>query len=888
MNRQHAFERMRAPADEVLAVHGIRTRKTKRGAAIWFNMERCPACGHKGYQCGVSESIGRNGRLVHGVHCFHPQENPWNKENVHYADFLAHLGVISADEAEAVKNFEKYEKPKGKNLFNINSGIKFRNRLFKNRAALAYLHGRGLDDKTIERFFLGLSAEWKNKDTGERRSDALLCPLRGLEGRLLNRYVYYNIPGVSVNPLSDNGWMKGDVATFYADAIADQRTLFICEGLKDVWRHWQELSQHDRTSNLLLVSSTHGTAFPNEWKEPEFWQRWDVVYCGQDNDEAGQDMVRRIALLAGREVRRALVPKTFGKDWTDFWQQGGTIEEFEEILNNAPVMSQEISSTEETGRVSFDPIDINGAFHNGYLYYPVQTLYRETEKRLDPSGAVIEEVVESLETVVIRSDRTVHTAVSSRPRKGASKNQVVWRLTDGTLIETPPRPNTYGTWSWGAIDDYLNKRNKTRSLGKMLRAIYKHLYANVWLPYPEDYAVLALTVPVTYAQAAFDAVPLFIVNGPAGSGKSQLGIAMSQVCANGSVIGQTSAASIARYIDETRGFVVLDDLESLGTKGNGGKEANSFSELAQALKLSYNKSTGIKLWTDVKTMKTEKLNFFGVKFINNTQGVDDILGSRMLHIQTRTMPPEVRAEFHERQSLSAAKLRALRDELHTWAFENIGHVVKTYADMVPGKSDRAEEITAPLKVIAAMAGDAELEADFKTAIAMQRRKVIRSEDPVEVLWEALRNLVIQGFAWVMPNHLVNEMKTMIPKVYDQQSTTQIPEWHRASWIGRQLRVFDLVDPNIQGKRYRVRGGHLRAFPIHPRVLKEVREWAVEQDVEIKPTGSAAPESFCQDCATCVYCGAGCDMMHNDDARMTKTERLAAHMNHVRTSKKRII
>lgn len=888
MNNEHAFERMRAPADEVLASHGIRTRKSRRDAAIWFNMERCPLCGHKGYQCGVSESIGRNGKLVHGVHCFHPQDNPWGRENVHYADFLAHLGVISAEDADAVKKFERYEKPKGSTYFNIDTGIKFRKRLFRNEAALAYLHGRGLEDKTIERFFLGLSGEWTHKDTGEKRSDALICPLRGMDGKLQNRYIYYNIPKVSVNPLNDNGWMKGDVATYYADAISGQKTLFICEGIKDVWRHWQELLKHGMLSDLLLVSSTHGTAFPNEWKEADFWQRWDIVYCGQDNDQAGHDMAMRVAMLASREVRRALVPSEFGKDWTDYWQNGGTIDGFQCILENAPVVSQAVNANTENGRVSFDPIDINGAFHNGHLYYPVQTLYREKEKRLDPSGKVVEEIVESLETVVIRSDRTVHTAVSSKPRKGANKNQIVWRLTDGSLIESPPKPNSYGTWSWDSIDSYLHSRNKTRSLSKIMKDIYKHLYASVWLPYKEDYAVLALTVPVTFTQAAFDAVPLFIVNGPAGSGKSQLGIAMSQICANGSVIGQTSAASIARYIDETRGFVVLDDLESLGAKGNGGKDANSFSELAQALKLSYNKSTGIKLWTDVKTMKTEKLNFFGVKFINNTQGVDDILGSRMLHIQTRTIPAEARAEFHERQGLTASRLRELRDELHTWAFEHIGDVVHLYGEIVPGKSDRSEEITAPLKVIAALAGNKELEADFRTAIAMQRRKVIRSEDPVEVLWEALRNLVIQGFAWVMPNHLINEMKTMMPKIYDQQTTTQIPEWHQASWIGRQLRVFDLIDPTIPGKRYRVRGGHLRAFPIHPRILKEIREWAVEQEVEIRPTGSASPESFCQDCSNCIYCGCGCDMMQNIDARLSKSDRLAARMNQVRTNKRKVI
>jgi len=887
MNRGHAFERMRAPADEVLASQGIRTKQARRGGTVWFNLDRCPLCSHKGYQCGVSESIGHNGRLVHGVHCFHPQDNPWGKENVHYADFLAHLGVISVDDVDAIKNFECSAAPKRTSAFNIDTALKQRKRLFKNKAALDYLYGRGLEDKTIERFFMGLSQEWVNKDSGEKRSDALLCPLRDVDGKLQNRYVYYNVPGVSVNPLNKNGWMKGEVATYYSDTLTSQKVLFVCEGLKDIWRHWQELLKSDFLTDMILITSTHGSTFPEEWKETVFWSQWDTVYCAQDNDDAGQDMARRIALIAGRDVRRALVPHRFGKDWTDFWQNGGTIELFQETLSQSAIISQEISSVNQTGRVTFDPIDINGAFHNSHLYYPVQTLYREAEKHFDQTGKVVEEIVESLETVVIRSDRTVHTAISSKPRKGAGKDQIVWRLTDGTLIESPPRANPYGTWSWESINAYLAGSNKTRQFGKMLKDVYKHLYASVWLPYPEDYSVLALTVPVTYAQAAFDAVPLFIVNGPAGSGKSQLGIAMSQICANGSVIGQTSAASIARYIDESRGFVVLDDLESLGNKGNN-KDANAFSELAQALKLSYNKSTGVKLWTDVKTMKTEKLNFYGVKFINNTQGVDSILGSRMLHIQTRMMPAEARAEFHERQGLSPARLKTLRDELHTWTFENISQVVQVYSELIPGKSDRSEEITAPLKVISAIAGDSEIDSDFKTAIAMQRRKIIRPEDPMEVLWEALRNLVIQGFAWIMPNHLINEMKTLIPRVHDQQSTTQIPEWQQTSWIGRQLRIFDLIDPNVPGKRYRVRGGHLRAFPVHPRILREVNEWALEQGVEIRASGSSAPESFCQNCLTCIYCGSGCDMMQNEDARMTKTKRLAAKMKQVRSRKSNII
>ena len=86
------------------------------------------------------------------------------------------------------------------------------------------------------------------------------------------------------------------------------------------------------------------------------------------------------------------------------------------------------------------------------------------------------------------------------------------------------------------------------------------------------------------------------------------------LCANSALVGQGSAATIARLIDMSRGFVVLDDIESIGNN----KVDAQFSELIQGLKLSHKKSTAAKIWTDIKTMKVEKLNFFGIKMINNT------------------------------------------------------------------------------------------------------------------------------------------------------------------------------------------------------------------------------------------------------------------------------
>jgi DNA primase len=64
-----------------------------------------------------------------------------------------------------------------------------------------------------------------------------------------------------------------------------------------------------------------------------------AFFLGQDNDEAGNKIVEHLIEFVGREVRRILVPQELGKDWTDFWQNGGYIEVFRSLLDEAPVAS---------------------------------------------------------------------------------------------------------------------------------------------------------------------------------------------------------------------------------------------------------------------------------------------------------------------------------------------------------------------------------------------------------------------------------------------------------------------------------------------------------------------------------------------------------------------
>jgi hypothetical protein len=676
-------------------------------------------------------------------------------------------------------------------------------------------------------------------------------------GKFLNKQAYIYIPGVSQNPINSNAWMKGSPQTYYADTRRNQRYLFVCEGLKDVWRHWQELSKAGMTDEFLLISSTHGSAIPAEWKEEAFWKPWQAVYLGQDNDEAGCKIAESITEYTGREVRRVEVPKELGKDWTDYWQNGASIEEFRALLDVAPAASgaKIVSEAQlanpagpSIGRFSYRPVDINGAFVGGHLYYPTETLVTKLDEESH-------QVVERLETIVIRSDRTIHRSHYAPAPQGTPLAKRVLKLSDGTIIEKEPRASAAHTWDYESIDDYLNSRKTARPLSAVLKDILAALQQAVWLPYEEDYTALALAVPVTYVQAVFESVPLLLLNGPAASGKTQTGNAMAKLCANGVVIGQVSAASAARLIDETRGFVVLDDVESIAAKA--GKDAQ-MNELVQALKVSYNQHTAIKVWTDIKTMKTERLNFFGVKLLNNTLGADSILGSRMIRIQTRRMPEGMKSNVRDFAVEDLRKLDRLRNELHTWAFENVGLVAKTYRLVYANKTDREAEIAAPLRSMAQICDDPELTAKLEACLARQHMQERSFDDnPVETLKEAVRNLIRQGFDTVTITHLQLEMRALLDANYGQSSTTEIPEWDRPEWLGRQLRSNDLVADVALGRR-RVYGKNLR--------LVRFADWVIEDTSHdgngnlVQIGGKKEPEAFCQGCQSCAYRNAGCDLM----------------------------
>lgn len=497
------------------------------------------------------------------------------------------------------------------------------------------------------------------------------------------------------------------------------------------------------------------------------------------------------------------------------------------------------------GFYGYSPANVNNSFHRGFLYYPVQTIIAKMEEKKGEAR-----LAEKIETVVIRSDRTMQRIIKSERLQEGDVGHDVLRLTDGTLIHSPPKPNNHGSWKWEYIESFINNQTETPPLKDCLEIVHRHLKSRIWLPFEADYWLLATTAVCTYIQSIFESVPLILLVGPAGSGKSELGTAMSEVSANATMIGQVSAPTMMRLIDESGGLCIIDDLESVGVNGKNGQK--KFSDIAQVLKVSYKKSTATRMVTNPTTRKTEVMNFFGVKIVSNTKGVDDILGSRMLQVHTRHMDPTLLDEFKERERFDEDTLDYLRNMLHTWAFENTSRISQVYQSFSQHHGDRDTEIALPLRVIAKLSEDKDIIMALETALAAQKRRKSQHSNPSDMLKSIVDRLLIEGYRAISVTHIMLEMRREMDPGYDIDYSKEMPGWSKQEWIGRKLRELDVV--NGSAFRRRVKGKNLRFISIKKSYVNTVLAKNKSPFLTER-----APESFCNDCSTCAFKHHQCEI-----------------------------
>ena len=876
----------------------------------WINVALCPLCGHDNFQCGVHE-WAENGRYLHAVKCYHPHDSVYG-ESPSYADWLAALGEIDNEDAEWLKQLGKkspgnggrrgdgsgtlrdpQSSPRAKakdrvvpendgqaiNLVGVENLEKGKRRLRNNADALRWCtETRGWSVETVERFHLGLSEPYK-KQGKTVHSRCLTAPLIGIDGNVYRKYVNYLIPGVSVDNREAKkqikSWSPGPTQAYYSGKKTSHTELFVCDGIKDLLALAQILRGHPLESKLLLVSSTNGGgSHPAEWHGTSYWDQWDKIYAGHDHDQghrAGDKHAVKIADRACREIYRVKPPAPL-KDWNDFLLEDGTVDEFEALLEeSARIVPEEYfePGTGDTGktkqRTSFKPKSVHGTWHNGKLYYQATTIYRDFTGDEDDS-----QTGERKEIIFVRSeDEKKYKAVYSTPLPNTPREDWVIRLTDGTVLDRFPKSNRFATWEWDetdfSIEKYLHGAAKPRKLSELIMNAVEHLRASVWLPNFDDYVLLGFLVAATYCQEIFDAVPLIFVNGPKDTGKSRLGGAMLQICSNATILGRASAATIARRVDASRGFILVDDLEEIGQyRGLDMK----VTELTQTLKMSYSKETALKTVTNMRTGEEDVFNFYGIKMINNITGADDTLGSRMLHVMTRKMPSKHR--FDRDNLLTFAQAKSLRCEFHAWTFQNASRINRIYRNEYPYFSGRQQEIEAPLRVLAQIANDNVLSMCLEDALKKQQ-EVTHSDSPEEILRDALIEIIRRAYkeiekiqAYVSLTQIGLEMKNILEqrfgtdysKSYGKDNPYEFSVIEKPEWISENLKRAYVENPREKPARtYLKNKKYARAYRLSETFIEEAIEEIRREDPElivINPQVTKNFKIFCRKCPECEY------------------------------------
>jgi hypothetical protein len=756
------------------------------------------------------------------------------------------------------------------------------NRLLKESKALVWFtNTRGFAKRLIDTYKIGYSID------GTRKAKKILrFPIIGPNGEpVASRAGYYMIPGVSeqLEGSTPNGWAYGTPpGVYYAWNPMEQKKLLIVEGFKDLWAIVTLVGDDPEfQSDWLVVTGTSGTALPPEFLDPGFYRRFKTLYLGFDNDDAGKKAADRIIEAPGvgslnLEIRIPKVDARFasseGKraDWNDLLLRG-TKADFLAALAVAGVRSVEISS-----HFDDDPeVDIQFTFHKGALYYPTE---QHTYKR-DPGnpGRIL---AEEKETVVIKSSgellkarvsESITPGITRTDRYNSIGKRAVLRLMDNVMIREFPKPLQNATWRQQSWQKFIAAKKigcapECPTLASLFWKIHLQFQSAVWLPRAEDYTLISLGIIASYAQQIFDAVPMFLFVGEMGTGKSELGIRATTMGCNGVFLPKATASSFSRACDKSRGLTTIDDFEELGVKSRRNTDCQ-FDDIRQLLKISYKKETGYRFITE--DSKATSQSVYGVKFINNTQGVDPIIASRMFKIVTRKIPENSKGEMKRLQGMAmgAEEIFQLRDDLHTWVFSNVPLIHERYRLLMADKVNRHDEIAAPLAALAQLSGDDKIIDAL--AVCLARRAATPIEGDLEVArTEAFYAIVRMGYLHISTAHFTNELVTRLPENYGMSHINEIPEHLQAHAVGKWLSNQPWIAEHVSPIRFlSAEEGRLRAYAIDSDELERAKEVLLKRGETVE--SAKRPGDFCMKCDGCSY-RSNCSILLGKQRRQATT------------------
>jgi hypothetical protein len=302
---------------------------------------------------------------------------------------------------------------------------------------------------------------------------------------------------------------------------------------------------------------------------------------------------------------------------------------------------------------------------------------------------------------------------------------------------------------------------------------------------------------------------------------------------------------------------VLDDLEKVGRRS--GSDVSEFSDVNQMLKVSYNKTTGVKTIVD-KHGNNQRLTFYGPKVITNISGLDPVNESRTYTIFCRPMPPEI-AKTGTITGINREISYPLRQELHAWGMSNALAANTAYKIRMSSLGDRAKQIAAPLEVIADLAEHPAFSEAMAEALRRQTAK--RSEDitAMELVRLAAEEVVVRGARQYVTAEQIRCELALMPESMLLKDGQSVPEdlavLKDTRWLGKALLALDIRASN-RSSRLRLYGHYNRWYDLNQEFVEKTLQARAEADEPVMPAypGSDTRQAlaYCETniCARCAY------------------------------------
>ena len=327
---------------------------------------------------------------------------------------------------------------------------------------------------------------------------------------------------------------------------------------------------------------------------------------------------------------------------------------------------------------------------------------------------------------------------------------------------------------------------------------------------PAQEVVLAVWVAHTYVlHQCFTVTPyLNLTSATKGSGKTRLLEVLNYLVQNPWLTAKTSAAILARKVDEQKPTLLLDEVDAMFT-------SEQDSHTVRGVLNSGYKASGATSCCEGKDFKVKDFKTFGAKcFSGIGSALPDTVADRSIRllIKKRTRQEQAAARTDPRQRFRQRKVQPDADRitqrLEAWASTTSVNDALAAAEpaMPTGLNDRAEEVLEPLFAIAELAGDS-WPARLRGTTSLLMAQASDDDINVRLLWDIHAVYLDEDINFITSADLVARLNQMDERPW--LTCGKRGEPLTAHRLARMLKDFEVFPaPNAAGQ---TRGYHWDSF-----------------------------------------------------------------------------